>query len=79
MKHQDAALTRFILKNAEKTCCSSSLPDSASPDAVSRDLIPEQLQEQLLIPNEHSSSNLSGLFQSELHSSPEPSKHTETE
>jgi hypothetical protein len=32
MKHQDAALTRLILGDAEMTCSSSSLPDSASLD-----------------------------------------------
>jgi hypothetical protein len=36
-----AVLTRFILVDAEMTCCSSSL----SPDAVFRDLLPDQLQE----------------------------------
>jgi hypothetical protein len=45
VKQQDAALTRFALGDAEMTCCSSSLPLPASPEAVSRDSLPEQLQE----------------------------------
>jgi hypothetical protein len=44
------------------TCCSSSLPDPASPDAVSRDLLPEHFQEQLLIHDGLGSSSLSDGF-----------------
>jgi hypothetical protein len=58
MKHQDAALTRLTLEDAEMTCCSSSLPHPASPDAVSRDLLPDQLQGWLLIPSDLGSSSL---------------------
>ena len=60
MKCQDTALTRLILLYAEMTCCSSflSLLDSALSDAVSRDLLPEQLPEWLLTPDDLSSFNL---------------------
>jgi hypothetical protein len=40
-------------------CCSNSLPDPASTDAVSRDWLSEQLQEGLLGPDDLRSSSLS--------------------
>jgi hypothetical protein len=77
MKQGDTALTRFILGDAEMTRCPSSLPHPASPDAVSRDLLPEQRQGWLLIPM----TSVHPAFQTDpprLQLSPEHSKHTGT-
>jgi hypothetical protein len=41
------------------TCCSSTLSDPASTDAISSDLVPEEIQEWLLIPNDLGSSSFS--------------------
>lgn len=53
----------------DRTHCSSSLTDPASTDdAVSRDLILEQLQKGLLIPNDLGSSSLSNCSNQDLNS-----------
>jgi hypothetical protein len=49
------ALARFLPRDAEMTCCSRLLPHEVD----SRELLPKQLQELLVIPDDLASSGLS--------------------